>query len=106
MLSCIRNNIFTGFCHFPGWQAGLRGDFSLSPYQSLPWEIDWHQNGRRNQGLVALPWFEQDLSNYTFKNNPLGGHTPRGGGTEEHNGVDYLFGYWLARAHGVIGPND
>lgn len=85
---------------------GLRADFSLSPYPSLPWKFDWKTNQGRVQGLVVPPRFETSPDIYGWKDNPLASPA-RGSGPGERDGaVDYLFAYWLARVEGVVGPND
>ncbi len=85
-------------------QHALKAEYCVSPYPNLPWKRDWTTDRGRAHGLVAPPLFERDLGNYVWKDDPFPKLDPSG--PEEAAAVDYLFGYWLARGFGVIGPND
>ena len=69
------------------------------PRQTVP------RDRGRAQGTVMGPLFELHMSDFHWKSNPFGG-VGRGRHGVEWSGGDYLLVYWLARAHGVIGPND
>jgi hypothetical protein len=83
----------------------LRADVSVSPYPELPWKRDWVQSRSRARAIVAPPYFETQLGNYYWKNNPFPALDGEGGGVA-WSAADYLFAYWMGRAYGVIGPND
>lgn len=86
--------------------ATLRADFCPSPFPNLPWKRDWTTDRGRSRGLLIRPFYEQDLGNYTWKDNPYEVNERRGGSASRHHSTDYLVGYWLARRAGLIGPND
>lgn len=83
----------------------IRGDFVLSPFPALPWKEDWVTNPGRQASLVAYGILESVGEKYWWKDNPF---SIRGGGLgdEAVPGVDFLVIYWLARTHGLIGPED
>ena len=85
---------------------GLRPEFCLSPWPSLPWKFDWTTNQGRTQGHEVPPRFEHSPDIYRWKQNPLVDQSHGDGPAVRYASVDYLFAYWLARVEGVVGPND
>lgn len=89
-----------------GVDATLRADFCPSPYPNLPWKRDWTTDRGRSRGLLIRPFYEQNLGNYTWKDNPYEVNEARGPSASRHHSTDFLVGYWFARRAGLIGPND
>jgi hypothetical protein len=95
---------------FPRTQMGsgdfLRDDYCVGPYPNLPWKRDWTTNRGRSVGMVGPPHFETASTNFSWKDSPYTQLFGSGASGEYSASTDYLFGYWLGRMYGVIGPND
>ncbi len=57
-----------------------------------------------SNGYWSPPLFQLNAGNYMWKQGPFPKLGEDSGGNSPS--TDYLFGYWLGRAYGVIGPND
>jgi hypothetical protein len=82
----------------------VASDWSVSPYPSDPWKMDWMQNPYRVQGLYSLPYFYRGGDQNYWNRSPL-----MTGSTPDHElepGQDFLVAYWYLRSTGVLGPND
>jgi hypothetical protein len=56
--------------------------------------------------MVGPPHFETASTNFSWKDSPYTQLFGSGASGEYSASTDYLFGYWLGRMYGVIGPND
>jgi hypothetical protein len=82
----------------------VAAEFCMSPYPANPWYVDWLTNPGREQAIEGLPHFHRGTADNYWNEGTL---DFRGfGSIVRFPGQDYLLAYWLARANGLIGPND
>jgi hypothetical protein len=95
---------------FPRSELGdgrhLKQDYTAGPYPNLPWKQDWTTRHSRALGIVCPPFFEWKQSSYLWKDPPWPRVHGTTSSTQRRSTTDLLFPYWMARAYGVIGPNE
>jgi hypothetical protein len=77
--------------------------FSMSPYPSDPWKLDWTTTDR-TQSLYVQPYFYRGSETSFWNRGPL--DYKGGPDLTQEPGADFLLSYWLGRAAGLLGPND